>query len=200
MRRADRRPEHAMTCLEEAQPRAVSGDEERVSTTLRRPGSGRNLGGILSHVRRPMTKAFLFLWEPSSAELFTADSAADSAAAAVDPSAIVENGGAHDPTPVDLPSPLAGELAQQTAPASAENEGNEEEEEEEEEEEDALDGECDGEDAQEAEGVVGTLEDAQRLFDEGCHSLRSQDYGQAAELLSRSLEIRYSVKILSFVS
>ena len=45
-----------------------------------------------------------------------------------------------------------------------------------------------------------SLEDAQRLFDEGCHCLRSQDYGQAAELLSRSLEIRYSVIICSLVS
>ena len=85
-------------------------------------------------------------------------------------------------------------MAQQTAPASVENEGNEEED------EDAVDGECDGENAQEAEDIVGTLEDAQRLFDEGCHSLRSQDYGQAAELLSRSLEIRYSVIICSLVS
>ena len=66
--------------------------------------------------------------------------AADAAAAAAfDPSAIVENGGAHDLTPVDLPSPPSGELAQQTAPASVENEGNEEED------EDAVDGECDGE-------------------------------------------------------
>ena len=56
--------------------------------------------------------------------------AADAAAAAAfDPSAIVENGGAHDLTPVDLPSPPSGELAQQTAPASVENEGNEEEDE-----------------------------------------------------------------------
>lgn len=38
--------------------------------------------------------------------------------------------------------------------------------------------------------VVGTLDDAQRFFDEGHSALRSEDYEQAAELLSRALEIR----------
>lgn len=38
--------------------------------------------------------------------------------------------------------------------------------------------------------VVGTLDDAQRLFDEGIEDLRAGDYEQATELLSRALEIR----------
>jgi hypothetical protein len=37
------------------------------------------------------------------------------------------------------------------------------------------------------------LEDAQRLFDEGRRLLRSQEYAEAAEHLSRSLEIRLVV-------
>lgn len=38
--------------------------------------------------------------------------------------------------------------------------------------------------------VVETLDDAQRLFDEGRDALRSEDYEEATELLSRALEIR----------
>lgn len=43
------------------------------------------------------------------------------------------------------------------------------------------------------EAATGTLEDAQRLFDEGRQFLRSQEYAEAAEHLSRSLEIRLLV-------
>ena len=40
-------------------PLAHSAAGERVSTMLARPGSGRNLGGMLCHVLRPMITAFI---------------------------------------------------------------------------------------------------------------------------------------------